>query len=351
MQELSSEQEAQSAITGEWTTRPYREGDIPALVELINSIDAVSRLGRATSKGDLRNRMEMPGADLPNQVFFVEGPRPSGLPPNLPVAYGWLNVQDATATGTRIYSPRLDVHPAARGQGLELFIARRLLDMARRHEANPAVSRMAASEVNVYLRGGEDAKREVWEQAGLRDDRQFLTMARSLDEPIDEPAPVEGVEVRPYRAPEDNARGRIAFNSSFADHYDFHPDSQEEYDHGINSPSSRPDLSWLAEVRENPDLIAGFCICRVPADTNRRTGEREGWIDVLGTIRQWRGMGLGRALLLHGLHSLRAEGLSTALLHVDADSPTGANKLYESVGFRVRYHDTIMKAPLSEVRI
>jgi ribosomal protein S18 acetylase RimI-like enzyme len=38
-------------------------------------------------------------------------------------------------------------------------------------------------------------------------------------------------------------------------------------------------------------------------------------------------------MLLAGLHQLRAGGVDTALLGVDADNPTGAGRLYESVGF------------------
>lgn len=56
---------------------------------------------------------------------------------------------------------------------------------------------------------------------------------------------------------------------------------------------------------------------------------------MLGTRRGFRKIGLGRAILLAGLHRLKAEGLETALLGVDTDNPTGATRLHESVGFRI----------------
>ena len=46
---------------------------------------------------------------------------------------------------------------------------------------------------------------------------------------------------------------------SFADHYDFHPDTEEDWNHGISTPAARTDLSWLAEVEADPETIAGFC--------------------------------------------------------------------------------------------
>ena len=48
-----------------------------------------------------------------------------------------------------------------------------------------------------------------------------------------------------------------------------------------------------------------------------------------------RGRGIGRALLLHTFAQFRSRGMSRVGLGVDATSPTGANKLYESVGMRV----------------
>jgi hypothetical protein len=43
--------------------------------------------------------------------------------------------------------------------------------------------------------------------------------------------------------------------------------------------------------------------------------------------------------------------METALLGVDSESPTGANKLYESVGFRIRNRDFSYAAGLDEVKM
>jgi ribosomal protein S18 acetylase RimI-like enzyme len=53
--------------------------------------------------------------------------------------------------------------------------------------------------------------------------------------------------------------------------------------------------------------------------------------------------------LLHGLHTLRAAGLDTALLGVDAESLTGANRLYESVGFRTRTREVQYECELKDL--
>ena len=56
-------------------------------------------------------------------------------------------------------------------------------------------------------------------------------------------------------------------------------------------------------------------------------------IEDLGVIRRWRRKGLGTALLLTLLGRLRQLGFERAELGVDADSLTGATRLYERVGF------------------
>ena len=175
-------------------------------------------------------------------------------------------------------------------------------------------------------------------------------MERSLEEPIAEPRAIEGVNVRAYRRPEDNAAALQAYNNSFVDHFEFHPFGQEMWDYMTGTPDLRLELSWLAEVEEQPGTIAGFCLCEIKDGDNKRTGRSEGWIALLGTVRGWRGKGLGRALLLHGLDSLKSAGVRTALLGVDSESLTGANRLYESVGFRVREHETLYKCALGEVK-
>ena len=50
--------------------------------------------------------------------------------------------------------------------------------------------------------------------------------------------------------------------------------------------------------------------------------------------RPWRRRGVARALIVGALLALRERGLTSAVLGVDADNPTGALGPYEAVGFR-----------------
>lgn len=69
---------------------------------------------------------------------------------------------------------------------------------------------------------------------------------------------------------------------------------------------------------------AGYAVCWVEGDT--------GWIIQMGVRPEWRGQGLGAAILSQVMRSFAAAGLKTAALEVATNNPT-ARRLYERMGF------------------
>lgn len=335
--------------TEDWTMRLYRDGDIPRLVTLINAIDAIDKQGRATTEEELTRNFAQPLSDPATQVIVAEWPAVEGVPVGLPVGYGrMLGMYDGDA-GQQLYQLMVRVHPAAGSRGLDRALIRRLLSMIREKEAasqNPAGT---PAFVLANIREGDGHLREAYEALGLKPTRWGWVMERDLNELITEEKHVDGVEVRQYSLPADNTAMLEAYNSSFIDHFEFHPLTREIVDYMIGRPEVRPDLSWVAEIKDDPGKLAGFCICEIKSEANARSGAKEGWIDLLGTVRGWRGKGLGRSLLLRGMRSLKNAGMDTALLGVDSESPTGANRLYESVGFRVRRREIMLKSALADL--
>ena len=318
-----------------WNLRAYREGDIPQLVTLINTVDDAYKLMWGTSEGEMERDLAGPRQEPQRQIVLAERPGAPGL-----VGYGRVGYDNDEEGNERIYYLNVAVHPDAEGQGLEQELAQHLLGIVQEYQDDPNMERMERATLKAYTREELAHICKLWESLGMKSVRQYWSMARPLHKPIDEPGPVDGVVIRPYRKPEDNEAARQAFNESFADHYDFHRLPPEDWEHYVGLPTTRTDLSWLAEAQGlegvEPGKIIGFSICAIFDEDNQRRGVREGWIDLLGTTRDSRRKGLGRAILLHGLHSFRAAGMDTALLGVDSESLTGANRLYESVGFRMR---------------
>jgi len=86
-------------------------------------------------------------------------------------------------------------------------------------------------------------------------------------------------------------------------------------------------------VAMDGDEIAGFSLCY---DVTGE-GPNVGAVEQLGIRRPWRQRGLGLALLQHSFGELYQRGRTTVTLGVDAQSLTGALRLYEKAGMHVRH--------------
>jgi mycothiol synthase len=170
-----------------------------------------------------------------------------------------------------------------------------------------------------------ERQRIALEGCGLHRIRSSYRMVIDLDESAPDPTVPPGIDVRTLAPGEE----RIAYEvheESFEDSWEHTRESYDEWAHYVlDSESFDPTLWFLAW--DGAD-VAAVEICRV------RHGM--GWVAILGVRRPWRRRGLGRALLLHAFHEFKRRGFDRVGLGVDAESLTGANRLYESVGMRVQ---------------
>jgi ribosomal protein S18 acetylase RimI-like enzyme len=169
------------------------------------------------------------------------------------------------------------------------------------------------------------AKRRVLEAAGGRIVRRFLRMSVDLpDEPRPRmPEPPPGVEIRQVSADEADLRAmHDVVDTAFREHYGYAGTGFEEWRSRIATQGlTDRSLWWLACVDGLP--AAGLI------GTMARAG---GYVDTLGTLLEYRGSGLGRALLLTSFAEFHRRGVRRVMLGVDADNHTGAVELYQSLG-------------------
>jgi mycothiol synthase len=167
--------------------------------------------------------------------------------------------------------------------------------------------------------------------------RHFYRMRIELDAEPAAPTWPEGMTVRSAT----RADARLAYDvhqESFEDHWEYVRMPFAVWEHVMLSEAWFDPTLWF--LVEHGAEVAAVAFCR------EHEGEKGlGWISVLGVRNQWRRQGLGRALLLHCFHEFRRRVFHAAALGVDADSLTGANRLYESAGMRVvRRSDVYEKA-------
>lgn len=175
--------------------------------------------------------------------------------------------------------------------------------------------------------------REAIEAAGFSDFRSFASMERPVAQAPNPPPLPEGVSVTRW-SPEYDASTCDAYNAAFADHWGSLPRTQEMWrDVVTGSRQFRPDLSYIAVADER---VVAFCICEVDEDHNESFGEAEVYIELVGTVREYRGHGLASHLIAHTIEAAAAAGLDIAALTVDEMSHTRATEVYKRLGFTVR---------------
>jgi ribosomal protein S18 acetylase RimI-like enzyme len=202
-----------------------------------------------------------------------------------------------------------------------------------------AASRVAGKAVTVMRFWGaalDMPKKQALETRGYRVIRHFYRMRIDFEGEIPGPSWAEGVAVRPGTAADAQAAYEVQ-QETFRDSWSFNPVPFDEWRHWMMSHESfDPSLWFIAEAQGE---IVGLALNRI-----HEADDRLGWVNILGVRRPWRRRGLARALLLHTFREFQARGAIAVALGVDAESLTGANRLYESVGMKVaRQTDTYEK--------
>ncbi len=171
----------------------------------------------------------------------------------------------------------------------------------------------------------------IIKKQGFTIDRYFHRLERSLSESIPEAIFPNGFTLGFVNSDRDAEAVVDLYNNSFIDAWNFHPLTVDNLKRRFNHKRYKRELDLVA-VRSDGTLVTWF-LANFSSEQNERNGHKEGWIEFLGTRRGFRKMGLGRAILLSGLHQLKKIGLETARMCIDTENPSNALNLYESVGF------------------
>lgn len=189
-----------------------------------------------------------------------------------------------------------------------------------------------------------EAAHRLFARCGFTAVRWFEELLRPLTD-LPDRISIDGIEFRPW--PDDrDEECRVVKNAAFEDHWGSTPTSAEKWDQIVRGAVGRPDLSFVA-VERDTDRIVAVCVNHRYESDDELVGRRDGWIDTLGTSAHWRGKGLASALIIESLHAFAAAGLTHASIAVDGDNPTGAARLYRSLGFEQRQRTITHEIQLS----
>lgn len=318
----------------EW--RSMTLDDLDAVMPAVRAVDVVDHPTWFTPRSDIADTFDMTGFDPANDSligFDADGSV---------VAIAFATRAAAADTRVQVYATGMVV-PSYRGRG----IGRQVLawNLARSRQQLAESDSTLPGWILAYQYEENPSGMRLSERAGMRLERWFTSMDRVLADPIENVAAPSDIRIVPF-SPALAEAARAARNDAFRDHWGSQPSTAERWNTFMTSEFLRPDLSFVAvesvaadapgatDALGDPVRIVAFSLASVNEEDWEAQGYSSAYIDLIGVVRDHRRRGLAPAVTNATLVAARAAGLDRALLDVDTESPTGANALYERLGFR-----------------
>ena len=122
-------------------------------------------------------------------------------------------------------------------------------------------------------------------------------------------------------------------NECFKEHFNHRPRTIEETRHSLlNNPYHKEQEFFFAVLKQKS---VGYIGVGIDEKYNIEKNVKSGFILTIGVLKPCRRKGVGTRLMLQGLETLEAKGMTKAMLDVDDFNPTKPIKLYEKIGFKV----------------
>lgn len=292
-----------------YNIRNYRPADFDKYVQLHIEAGKLEATQRYPSPQTLRENLNRPNYSPQQDLFIVE------TADNI---VGCLDVTPERNAGWVILNCR--VHPEHRRRGL----ATKLLGyaMTRAKELGAKAARVNIPQDNL-------AAKSALSRSGFRYVRRFLQMRLDLSELHGQETAQPARHYRHLKRGEENQLTEIQ-NRSFADTWEYNPNTVEEIIYRVNSSRSSPEDVVLTY---EGDKAIGYCWTGITNETVE--SERKGQIFMLGVDPEYRGQGIGEGVLRAGLAHLKSKGFHVVELTVD-DRNKAAYTLYRSIGFKVQ---------------
>ncbi len=310
------------AIPPAYTARPVTLGDAEAAADLLNAYN-IALTGRPRiAAGEIRSDWQQPTMNLATDTLAVFSPDGAGM---AGLAELWNSEPHVTHF---VFS---QVHPAHQGRGVGTALAawaetrgRELLTRA------PSGARVILKQF--IMSADETAARLLLDQ-GYQLARHNLRMSIDFTGPPPQPSLPEGLAIRPFIRGQEEGALLQAIRDEFRDHWGY-----------VEQPWDEDLKGWLHFMDTDPSFdasltfvvvdgneIAGTALCH----TSWVEDPDAGWIHSLGVRRPWRRRGVALALLHQCFVALYDQGKHCAKLGVDAQSLTGATRLYEKAGMHM----------------
>jgi len=318
-----------------WTAATPGPDDATELTGLLRRHEAFGRGWAGASEEDLLVDIS-PQDDLTRENVVLRGPEGTII--------GWSSAHDRAAGRmllVTVVDRRLDDETADRVAALLFSWAERVAEVIGRRRG------LDVQQIDSGAFADDDRQHRWLERAGFTQVRTWWQMTRPVheDEADLDAEAKPGVRIRPVERQgtgmpdEDDLRTvHEILESAFADHFNSHEETFDEFVSRLREdPGHRWDHWWIAELVDDdsaPEPAGALVGAVSPGSGDAPDGS---YVEYIGVLQNARGRGVAKSLLNTVVADAASRGRDRVGLEVDADSPTGADGLYVSMGWSTKY--------------
>lgn len=306
-------------LDNNFVVRPATLDDVEASVAMFNAVSQRIIGTDEFSVDEYRSEWQIPGLNLETDTRLVIAPDGQVV--------GCYEVWDLNDPPVRIGTWGR-THPDFCGMGIGSMLLEWAIERAS--EVLPRAPEGVRVVMHSHVRSINKAAGKLLRDFGFESIRHSLRMVIELNGNPPSPVWPEGISVRSMQPGMEEPLILEIVREIFKDHWGYietpFEDDLERWMHFINSNIDfDPDLWFLAIDGEE---IVGVSLC----SPKRHDAPDMAWVDTLGVRRPWRRRGVALALLQHSFNEFNKRGTRKVGLGVDAQSLTGATRLYRKAG-------------------
>ena len=325
-----------------WGWRRAELDDTDAVLALLRAHEEAGRGWASAGAEDVEVELSRRGLRMRENVLVVD---------DTGTARGWGSVHDRSiGRMLLVVVPDRDLDDSTRRAVCGLLFA-----WARGQAREVGQGRgLEVQQIDTGAFAADDVYRAELQADGFEQVRTWWQMSRPVtaDDATLVPDPAgwsvgEGVRIRQLERgpdgmpPEEDLRGmHDVLESAFLDHFNSTPESFDEFLHRLREdPGHRWDHWWLGELApEDGDgpwqPVGGLAGTLSEGEGDEPDGS---YVSYIGVTEAARGRGVAKGLLHTIIADAAVSGRDRVGLEVDADSPTGADRLYTGMGWKTKY--------------
>ncbi len=285
----------------------FRWSDLEAFFDLSVRVHGPNTWWTAINSDRIRERLGQPNLNPEEDLFLAyEGDRPIGY------------LQNSLEYPLKRIVMEGGVDPEYLGRGAGAGLVGRSVELAEKTGIKIA---------HIPTPYGALRTRRLAKKMGFKQVRKYWEMGQSDPSQVPPPLIPSGFRLRSW-AEGDEENLMSILNLSFSRHWGFCPNTIEDVRYRAHMSIYRPEGILFIVEGEKP---IGFNWTRI----EEVGGTKTGFIGMMGSHPEYRGLGLGVAVMRAGVDYLRGAGADEVHLTVDSGNPS-AHKIYTGGGFKRR---------------